>query len=381
MMTFSDMINLLMASYESWLVLLVTAVTCALIGSFLVLRNLSMIADAISHSVLLGIILGFFIAGDLDSPWLIFGAAALGVVTVWSTETLSKTGLVESDDAVGIVYPLFFALAVILITRFASNVHLDTDVVLTGEVILTPLDRVELFGFSLPTALFQMSLLLGVNALFIVIFFKELKLTTFDNQYGHLLGFNAGLLFYVLMTLNSVTTVLAFDAVGAILVVAFLVGPGASAYLFCKDLKQMLVVAMLYGIINATLGYFIGIAWNVSIGGMAAVMTGVTFFLTFLFHRQGLLTALWLRYRQSKQLRYDLVLLHIYSHTLQGQEKEELRTDCLDEHFKWSKKEVDKALTVLFKADYVTVDTSKQVYRLTPAGLDRIQAIQQEYGI
>ena len=183
------------------------------------------------------------------------------------------------------------------------------------------------------------------------------------------------------MTLNSVTTVLAFDAVGAILVVAFLVGPGASAYLFCKDLKQMLVVAMLYGIINATLGYFIGIAWNVSIGGMAAVMTGVTFFLTFLFHRQGLLTALWRRYRQSKQLRYDLVLLHIYSHTLQGQEKEELRTDCLDEHFKWSKKEVDKALAVLFKADYVTVDTRKQVYRLTPAGLDRIQAIQQEYGI
>ena len=224
-----------------------------------------MIADAISHSVLLGIVLGFFLAGNLDSPLLIIGAATFGILTVWATEGLTQTGLVENDDAVGIVYPFFFALAVILITRFASNVHLDMDVVLTGEVLFAPFARIELFGWDLPRAVVEMVVLFGVNLLFITLCFKELKVTTFDRDFGYMAGYNMTVLFYLLMTLVSITTVVSFDAVGAILVVAFLVGPGATAYLTSKTLSGMLTLSACYAFWNATLGYIIGIVLNLSL--------------------------------------------------------------------------------------------------------------------
>lgn len=381
MPTWEQTVSLFQASYESWIILLFTAITCGVIGSFLVLRQMSMIADAISHSVLLGIVLGYFIAGDLDSPALILGAAAFGIITVWATEALTKTGLIENDDAIGIVYPFFFAIAVILITRYASNVHLDTDVVLTGEVILAPLNRVDVFGFSIPKALYEIIVLMVLNFIFISVFFKELKLTTFDEQYAKIAGFQATILFYALMTLISVTTVVSFDAIGAILVVAFLVGPGASAYLICKDLKQMLLVAALYGAFNATIGYLLGIIFNVSLGGMAATVTGISFFVTFLFHREGLITSLIVRHRRSKQLKRDLVLLHISSHTLLGEEKEELKVGTLDQHFKWSKKEVRHVLSDLFDDQLIYIDESRQVYQLTSNGAEKLATIKELYGI
>ncbi|MGX7107521.1 metal ABC transporter permease [Hutsoniella sourekii] len=380
-MTTSEIMNLFAASYESWFILLLTAVTCGLIGCFLVLRQLSMISDAISHSVLLGIVLGYFIAGDLDSPLLILGAAAIGILTVWSTETLTKTGLVENDDAVGIIYPFFFAIAVILITRYAGNVHLDTDIVIMGEVILAPLNRVDFLGLSLPKALAEMGVLFLANMIFIGLFFKELKITTFDEQFGHLAGFNAGLLFYALMTLTSVTTVVAFDAVGAILVVAFIVGPGATAYLICKDLKQMLWVSVIYSVINASIGYVLAIIFNLSMGGMAATVTGLTFFMTFLFHREGLITSLWLRHQKSVQLKRDLVLLHIASHTAKGEEDQELKVGTLNQHFKWSSRETDQALEDLFKKDLIRIDSSQDIYQLTQAGRASLAVIQETYGI
>ena len=161
-------------SYESLFVLVATAMACAILSPFLVLRKLSMVSDAISHSVLLGIVIAFFIVKDVGSPFLIAGAALFGVITVFVVEFLSGTGLVKNDDAVGIVFPMFFALAVVLITKFARNVHLDTDVVLMGEVIIAPLNRVEFIGMSLPKALVQMGILLLINLLFVIIFFRFL---------------------------------------------------------------------------------------------------------------------------------------------------------------------------------------------------------------
>lgn len=373
--------ELLWASYESWLVLLMTAVTCALIGSFLVLRRMSMIADAISHSVLLGIVLAFFIVGDLDSPLLIMGAAALGLVTVWSTERLSKMPLVDNDDAIGIVYSFFFALAIILITSFAGNVHLDTDVVLTGEVILAPLNRVDLLGWSVPKAFAKMFFLFILNSAFIGIFFKELKLTTFDESYSLLAGFYPVILFYSLMSLVSVSTVVAFDAVGAILVVAFLIGPGATAYLICDDLKQLLLVSSFIAMLNATLGYFIGILLNVSLAGMTAVMTGILFFIVFLFHSRGLVTSIIQRSHQAKQLKQDLVLMHIKIHTQQNELLEELKAGSLDQHFNWNTKQMESVLDQLFHQRFITIEPHQQVYQLTRLGEERLEQMKKIYDL
>ena len=137
---------------ESLYILIITAAACSILGVFLVLRRLSMVSDAISHSVLLGIVIGFFITKDLRSVWLIVAAALFGVFTTMAIEVLIKSRRVGEDAAVGIIFPLFFSIAVILITRFARNVHLDTDMVLMGEVIVAPFNRTTVLGISLPKA-------------------------------------------------------------------------------------------------------------------------------------------------------------------------------------------------------------------------------------
>ena len=162
---------------DALLVLLLTAAACAPLGVFLILRRLSMMADAISHTVLLGIVLAFFLTHDLGSPWLLFGAALIGVVTVSLVELLGKTSLVKYDDAIGVIFPLLFALAVILISKYAGNAHLDTDMVLMGEVIYAGLNTVEIGGTEIPAAALKMGGLIVVIASFITVFYKELKVS------------------------------------------------------------------------------------------------------------------------------------------------------------------------------------------------------------
>ena len=364
-------------SYESLFVLIATAAACALLSPFLVLRKLSMVSDAISHSVLLGIVLAFFIVKDVGSPLLIAGAALFGVITVFAVEFLSGTGLVKNDDAVGIVFPMFFALAVVLITKFARNVHLDTDIVLMGEVIIAPLNRTEFLGMDLPKAFVQMGILFIVNLIFIIIFFKELKITTFDKGFAKLAGFSSVALFYALMTLSSLTAVTAFDAVGAILVVSFLITPGAAAYLISKDLKVMIAISVGYAVINSVLGYVLSLLMNVSMSGMTAAVAGVTFLITFLFNKEGLITALILRFKRKSELKPELFLTHIGNHSGKKEELEELGLGSIRDHLKWKQAEVDKIAGRLIRRGLIRVDIGKNIYDLTEKGREKFLAIEE----
>ena len=364
-------------SYESLFVLIATAAACALLSPFLVLRKLSMVSDAISHSVLLGIVLAFFIVKDVGSPLLIAGAALFGVITVFAVEFLSGTGLVKNDDAVGIVFPMFFALAVVLITKFARNVHLDTDIVLMGEVIIAPLNRTEFLGMDLPKAFVQMGILFIVNLLFIIIFFKELKITTFDKGFAKLAGFSSVALFYALMTLSSLTAVTAFDAVGAILVVSFLITPGAAAYLISKDLKVMIAISVGYAIINSIIGYVLSLLMNVSMSGMTAAVAGVTFLITFLFNKEGLITALVLRFKRKSELKPELFLTHIGNHSGKKEELEELGLGSIRDHLKWKQAEVDKIAGRLIRRGLIMIDINKDIYDLTEKGREKFLEIEE----
>ena len=364
-------------SYESLFVLVATAMACAILSPFLVLRKLSMVSDAISHSVLLGIVIAFFIVKDVGSPFLIAGAALFGVITVFVVEFLSGTGLVKNDDAVGIVFPMFFALAVVLITKFARNVHLDTDVVLMGEVIIAPLNRVEFIGMSLPKALVQMGILLLINLLFVIIFFKELKITTFDRGFAKLAGFSSVALFYVLMTLSSFTAVTAFDAVGAILVVSFLITPGAAAYLISKDLKVMIAISVGYAVINSIIGYVFSLLMNVSMSGMTAAAAGVTFLLTFLCNREGLITAIFIRLQRKSELKLGLFLNHIGNHSGKKEESEELGLGSIKNHLKWKQAEVDTIAGRLIKKGFIRIDIDKNIYDLTERGREKFVEIEE----
>ena len=267
-----------------YLVAIVVAVACALPGVFLVIRGITMLSDAITHSVLLGIVLAFFLVNDLNSPLLLIGATLTGLLVVWLIEALQRTRLMSSDAAIGIVFPLFFSIGIILITRYAGNIHLDTDSVLMGELVFIPFRRLELFGYDLgPVSLWGMLGILLLNIGFISMFFKELKVSTFDPVFAMTIGISPAIMHYALMGFVSLTAVGSYDAVGSILVVGFMVGPGLSAYLLSDDLKKMLWISVLFAILNSVLGITVARYLDVSLAGMIAFITGLTTFIVFLF--------------------------------------------------------------------------------------------------
>lgn len=268
---------------EVLMVALAVSVTTALPGNFLVLRKMSMISDAISHSVLFGIAVGFLIFQDLASPFLILGATLTGLLTVYLTERLVSIK-VKEDASIGLVFPLLFALGVIIITLFSRNVHLDIDAVLTGELIVTPFKRQTLFFTSVdlgPTTLWVMIGILLVNVLFIVLFYKELKLSTFDRVLASSFGFMPWLIHYLLMGMVSITLVGAFDAAGSILVVSFMIVPPSTAFLISKQLDKMILNSIFFAIINAVIGFYLGFLFDVSIAGAISVTSGVVFLVVF----------------------------------------------------------------------------------------------------
>jgi len=311
---------------EIQLLAVLVAAACALPGVFLVLRRTAMVSDAISHTILFGIVIGFLIVRDLESPLLMIGATLTGVLTVWLVELLTRTGRVKEDAAIGLVFPLLFSLAVILISRFAGNAHLDNDAVLLGEIGFAPFDRLTLLGLDLPRGVWVMGGILLVNLLFIVLFYKELKLTTFDPGLAAALGFAPAALHYALMTLVSLTAVGAFDAVGAILVIALMIGPPAAAYLLTDRLPTLLALSVLIGAVSALAGYWTARVFDTTISGAMATMVGISFTLAFLFapHR-GVVAALHQRARQRRNFAQEMLAAHLPRHEGRARAAEEDR--------------------------------------------------------
>ena len=272
------------AAIEIQLIAALTAAACAIPGVFLVLRKMSMVSDSITHTILLGIVLAFFLTNDLSSPLLMIGAAVMGPVTVWLTELLTKTRLLSEDSATGMVFPLLFSIAVILITRYAGTAHLDTDSVLLGELAFAPFDRLSVNGMDIGAKGGYISGgLLLINIVFTVVFFKELTLVSFDPILAAITGFSPAVIHYALMTVASLTAVGAFEAVGSVLVTAFMIAPAATAYLLTKNLKKMLVLAAAIGGASGILGYQAAALFEVSIAGSMACFCGAFFLIAFVY--------------------------------------------------------------------------------------------------
>ncbi len=266
---------------EFWVVLtgLLVGVTCGIAGVFLILRKMSMIADAISHTVLFGIVMAYIITQSLNGFWMLIGAAVAGILTAYLVQLLHSSGIQE-DAAIGVVFTSLFAAGVLLITLFASNVHLDVEHVLMGEIAFVPWDRWTVLGLAMPKAVWMLLLVLVINIVFLLLFFKEMKLATFDPVYATTIGIPVVFLHYGFMTSISFTTVAAFDSVGAILVVAMLIGPAATSYLISKTIKQMFIYSMLFGAGASVIGYYLAKLWDTSIAGMMATTVGLLFIMT-----------------------------------------------------------------------------------------------------
>lgn len=361
------------AQLEIQVIAIIVAVACALPGVFLVLRRMAMMSDAITHTILLGIVLAFFVVHSLTSPLLILGAALIGLLTVYMVERLHKTKLMAEDSAIGIVFPFLFSIAIILISRYAGSVHLDIDSVLLGELAFAPFNRLILFERDLgPKALYTMGIILIVNILFIGIFYKELKLITFDQALASALGFSPILLHYGLMALVSVTTVGAFEAVGSILVIAFMIGPPITAYLIVDDLKKMLVLSAIIGGINALLGYRLAYALDVSIAGSMAVVTGVVFFLVLICApKRGLITVIRRRGKQRIQFAMMTIAFHMYSHEGEASEEEELGSESMRIHLNWDEHYYHNIIAKMRQNQLI--DIRKRQYCLTNRGLEFVR--------
>lgn len=459
------------------------AISGSLLGTFLLLRRMALITDAISHSVLLGIVVAFlalvFVFDqefDYASPLLILGSALAGIGTVMLTEWLFRSGLVKQDAALGLAYPFLFAVAVILISRYADEVHLDEDSVYVGEIgfassnthshcltnceeiTITPDDprativrdcincaaeelyprdpraileercgncgtytpaqavRAESEGLRMfsegdprptfvywPKAITMMGLITLLNLAFVVLFYKELQLSAFDTALAAALGFRPGLLTYALLVLVSITAVGAFDAVGAILVVAFFIIPPAIAYLLTDRLYQMLIIAPIVGTVaiyfgmDLARGQFLGIfpvdsllellddtvgldgytQWNVSISASMVMMLMFCFVVAWIASpRYGLLATLLRRWRQRRRFADQLLLGHLYNHQHTDNMADECSLRTLPVHLNWSRHDVDRVVMGLRSRQWVDVQGEQVV--LTESGTQQVLRFRQQ---
>lgn len=267
-------------SYVLGVVLLacVTALTCALPGVFVVLRKNSMIVDGVAHAVLPGIIVGFWLTHDLNSPVLILGAALAGLLVVLGNEWLSDTGLLAGDAPQGLIFPALFAGGIILVSMDLQHAHLDTNAVLIGDLNLSVFPALIVDGVNIgPRYLYTMLAVLAANAAFIAFFYRKLKLTTFDRQFAEVLGTRTRLLNTAFMFLVSMTVVAAFKAVGAILVISLLVVPAATAQLISKRLSVMFALTAMFAVLGALAGFWIAYVLDTGTSAAMAVFYGVLF--------------------------------------------------------------------------------------------------------
>ena len=438
------------------------AVSGGLLGTFLLLRGMSLTSDAISHTVLLGIVVAFMImAGvgaepSLSSPWLLIGAAAAGVGTVLLTEVIQRSGLVKQDAALGLAFPLLFAIAVIFVSRYVEDVHLDEDSVMVGEIGIawadtnshcfgdcqsvtiepedpratmakqctncrdegiSPRDEGAEFveictncgeyspaqayraGFTVleprlvfwPSSVTILGLLFIATAIFVLLFFKELKLSTFDPELAKSLGLKPSILLYVLMSLVSLVAVGAFNAVGSILVIAFFVIPPATAYLITDRLSVMLLLSGTIGTLSSALGYDLARGrvlgfdfasrlpggWTTSI---SAAMVVAMFFLfliaTAVSPKYGIVSAMIRRSRQRASFEEQVVLGHVYHHTGLADAPMELTVASLPVHVRWHPSKVDRVLRRLIVRSLVDSD-DEGILHLTRRGEQRVDEFWQ----
>lgn len=274
-------------------------------GIFLVLRGMALMSDAISHAILPGIVIMFLIIKDLNSPLLLVGACCAGLLTVMITQLLIGTQRMKKDAAIGLVFPLFFSIGVILINRYAKDIHLDTDMVMLGEMAFAPFNRLYVGGIDCgPYAWWVLGITGALNALVIFLIYKELLLGTFDEITAHVLGKRPTLLFYLLMALTSLTTVAAFDTVGSIAVIALMITPVASAYMLAQSMSELISYSILLSLLASIQGYALATITNISIAGSITCLNGIFFLVALLFSpTRGLVIRSRKRTRLIKQIQ------------------------------------------------------------------------------
>lgn len=281
--------DFLQIDFPALLVASLAGLCCGLPGNFLVLRRQSLIGDAMSHVVLPGIVVGYLLSGTLDTLPMLLGALGAALISALLIEVIRRLGNVEPGAAMGVVFTSMFALGVLILEQTgASGVHLDVEHALYGNLESTLWFGLNNWSDILSTdGLAQMpgsiSRLGGVTLLVllvIILFFKELKISTFDPAMATSLGFNARYISIGLIIITATSAVAAFDAVGSILVIAMFICPAATARMWTDKLSAQIILSAFFALLSSCLGYLIaafgpfllGANYALNAAGMIAVI-------------------------------------------------------------------------------------------------------------
>jgi len=272
-----------------WIIAIATlaSINCALIGTYLVLRKIAMMGDAIAHSILPGMVLALLITGSKSIPILLVGASITGLLAALLIAFLEKKIQIQPDAAIGLNFTFLFALGIIFISFFSRKIDLDPECSLYGELSTVSLDVYRTSsGFNLgPRSFYSLAIVLIFNLYFLCVSYKHLFVTTFDPQFAQSIGINTKYWHYLLMIVTSLTTVAAFEVSGAILVVALLIVPVATMYLIAQSLKQLLVLNVLFAILISVGGYCMSFIFNSSMAATMVTLAGLVFFVVFICSR------------------------------------------------------------------------------------------------
>ena len=246
------------------------AVSCAVLGCFLYLRRMSLLSDALAHAALPGVAAAYLITGESETWSLLVGATIAGLVTTFLVGVVEKRSRTKSDAAIGIVFTSLFALGVIMVSALASDAHIDLDCVLYGDVLGVADHSIK-----------ALAVITVIVIALTIAFFKPLQLSTFDPALAASFGIPVAMIQVGLMSVLSVTTVAAFEAVGAVLVIAAIITPAATAHLVTRHLQSMIGIAVIHGLLSAILGMYVSIWINCSTAGAMVTVGALLFALTF----------------------------------------------------------------------------------------------------
>jgi ABC-type Mn2+/Zn2+ transport system permease subunit/Mn-dependent DtxR family transcriptional regulator len=351
------------------------SVALGLIGCFLVVRGMSLLGDALSHSVLPGIVVGFLISWkfghpSLHSPWILFGATIVGLLAAMLVETVEKQSRVKEDASLGIIFTTLFALGVVMINVFGEGVDLDAGCVLYGNI--------EYFT-SRPHAILPMAYILCGVVLGIVLFYRQLIVSTFDPALAVSLGIPAVLIHYAMMAALSLTVVASFEAVGAILAVALLIMPGATARLWTNRMPTMLLLSAAHGVLSTIVGYWLSHAavWDTSASGAICVAGFGLFLLSWLLApQQGLVTQILARRSLNRTIGVENLIKAIDELSIASGEQW-VAHQALSGELRLPPKLLEKTIRRAETHELIRVRSG--AYALTPAGKARSQRISRAH--
>ncbi len=288
-------------------------ISCGLIGTYIMLRRMSLIGDALAHAVLPGVVVSFIVAGKSEIA-LFFGAVTAGIITALLIGFVNRNSKIKEDTSIGIIFTGAFALGILLVSQL-KQVHIDLSSYLFGDVLGVSSGDIILSG-----------VIMVVILVVIVMYYKQLLITSFDPTMALTIGISTTLIHYMLMTLLSMSIVAGLQSVGVILIIAMLITPPATAYLLSNNLKKILLISSLLGMFSSVAGLYLSYHFNFASGASIVLVAVALFMLAFLFSpREGVITKLYRRIKTSRSILSDDVIKLFYKHRAAGSVPELLK--------------------------------------------------------